>query len=49
MAFERLSDSFFVSDDGIILSTADFKKHNPQMEVFLTKKEAKRNFRITFV
>ena len=46
--FERLSDSFFVSDDGIILSTADFKKHNPQFEVFLTKKEAKRSFRITF-
>ena len=46
--FERLSDSFFVSDDGVILSTADFKKHNPQFEVFLTKKEAKRNFRITF-
>ena len=46
--FEKLSDSFFVSDDGIILSTADFKKHNQQMEVFLTKKEAKRAFRITF-
>ena len=46
--FEKLSDSFFVSDDGIILSTTDFKKHNQQMEVFLTKKEAKRAFRITF-
>ena len=46
--FEKLSDSFFVSDDGVILSTSDFKRHNPSFEVFLTKKEAKRAFRITF-
>ena len=46
--FERLSDSFFVSDEGIILSTADFKKHNQSFEIFMTKKEAKRAFRTTF-
>ena len=47
-AFEKLSDSFFVSNDGVILSTADFKRHNPSFEVFLTKKEAKRAYRTTF-
>ena len=46
--FEKMSDSFFVSNDGVILSTADFKRHNPSFEVFLTKKEAKRAFRSTF-
>ena len=46
--FEKLSDSFFVSDEGIILSTADFKKHNQSFEIFMTKKEAKRAFRTTF-
>ena len=46
--FEKLSDSFFVSEDGVILSTADFKKHNTTFEVFLTKKEAKRAYRTTF-
>ena len=47
-AFERLSDSFFVNNDGVILSTADFKRHNQSFEVFLTKKEAKRAYRTTF-
>ena len=46
--FEKLSDSFFVSEDGVILSTADFKRHNTTFEVFLTKKEAKRAYRTTF-
>lgn len=46
--FEPLSDSFFVSEDGIILGTKDFKKKNTSFEVFLTRKEAKRSFRTTF-
>ena len=46
--FEPLSDSFFVSDEGIILGTKDFKKKNTSFEIFLTRKEAKRSFRTTF-
>lgn len=46
--FAPLSDSFFVSDKGVILSTVDFKKQNQSFEVFLTRKEAKRAFRTTF-
>ena len=46
--YEPLSDSFFVSEDGIILSTVDFKKQNTNMEVFLTRKEAKRAYRTNF-
>lgn len=46
--FEKLSDSFFVDSDGVILSTSDFKRHNQSFEVFLTKKEAKRAYRTTF-
>ena len=46
--FEPLSDSFFVSEDGIILGTKDFKKKNSSFEIFLTRKEAKRSFRTTF-
>jgi len=45
---ENISDSFFVCDDGTILGTADFKRHNPNIEVFKTRKEAKRAFRVTF-
>lgn len=46
--FAPLSDSFFVSDSGLILGTNEFKKHNDKMEIFLTKKEAKRAYRTTF-
>ncbi len=46
--FEPIQDSMFVSDDQQIYGTVEFRKHNPNFEYFLTKKEAKRGFRTAF-
>lgn len=43
-----ISDSYFVSDEGKILSTSEFKRHNSSFEVFKTNKEAKRAYRTVF-
>ncbi len=48
IADNKINDSMFVSDNGIIYSTVEFRKHNPNSEYFLTKKEAKRGFRNAF-
>ena len=46
--FEPINDSMFVSPDHKIYGTVEFRKHNPNFEFFLTKKEAKRGFRTAF-
>ena len=43
-----INDSMFISDDKTIYGTVEFRKHNPDFEYFLTKKEAKRGFRNAF-
>ena len=47
-ANEPINDSFFISEDNIIYSTVEFRKHNPLFEYYLVKKEAKRAFRNAF-
>lgn len=47
-ANEPINDSFFISEDNIIYSTVEFRKHNPSFEYYLVKKEAKRAFRNAF-
>ena len=46
--FEPINDSMFVSPENKIYGTVEFRKHNPNFEFFLTKKEAKRGFRTAF-
>lgn len=46
--FEPINDSMFVSPEHQIYGTVEFRKHNPNFEFFLTKKEAKRGFRTAF-
>lgn len=46
--YEPLNDSMFVSENHEIYGTVEFRKHNPNFEYFLTKKEAKRGFRTAF-
>ena len=43
-----INDSMFISDNKTIYGTVEFRKHNPDFEYFLTKKEAKRGFRNAF-
>lgn len=43
-----IDDSWFVSEDGIIYSTVQFRKNHPDFDFYLTKKEAKRGFRNAF-
>ncbi len=44
----KISDSWFVSPQGMIYSTVVFRKNNPDFEYYLTKKEAKRAYRNAF-
>ncbi|MFI3252238.1 MAG: SbcC/MukB-like Walker B domain-containing protein [bacterium] len=44
----RLEDKNLVQSNGVINSTQDFKKNNPKYDTYLTKKEAKRAFRMLF-
>lgn len=46
--FEPINDTMFVSDEHQIYGTVEFRKHNPNFEFYLTKKEAKRGFRTAF-
>ncbi|MBO5712473.1 MAG: AAA family ATPase, partial [Acholeplasmatales bacterium] len=46
--FEPINDSMFVSPESRIYGTVEFRKHNPNFEYYLTKKEAKRGFRTAF-
>ncbi len=46
--FEPINDAMFVSDEHQIYGTVEFRKHNPNFEFYLTKKEAKRGFRTAF-
>lgn len=45
---EPINDSMFINDDKKIYSKVEFRKHNPNFEYFLTKKDAKRGFRNAF-
>lgn len=47
-AQDKIKDSTFVSPEGVIYGTVDFRKVNSDFEYFLTKKEAKRGFRTAF-
>lgn len=45
---DRLEESLFVDEDGVILTTMNFKKSKAADRVYLTKKEAKSAFRKRF-
>ncbi len=45
---DKIDDSWFVSEDGLIYSTVIFRKNHPDFDFYLTKKEAKKGFRNAF-
>lgn len=45
---QKIDDTWFVSEEGMIYSTVIFRKNHPDFEFYLTKKEAKRAFRNAF-
>lgn len=45
---DKLNEGLFVDDEGVILTTVNFKKTKLADKVFLTKKEAKSGFRKKF-
>ncbi|MCR5113760.1 MAG: hypothetical protein K6A63_07475 [Acholeplasmatales bacterium] len=47
-ANKPIDDEMFISPEKTIYGSVEFRKHNPDFEYYLTKKEAKRGFRNAF-
>ncbi|MFW5794248.1 MAG: ATP-binding protein [Bacillota bacterium] len=45
---DKIKESLFIDDEGIILTTVNFKKSNQADKVYLTRREAKLAFRKSF-